>query len=326
MKHNSTYIPHRTLIGIYIFLFVLLILGAFGDYQISCALYDESNPVAVFFAAFGECPAYLGLVAAGTMVLAACHRQHTLTGILPRHGNHGCSSGGNRRFSDSNGCSSKSVAHSLMDILQCSGGAALVAAGGFLTCNTPGNYLDWPDWVSIAAGLLLTVIIIAATIFLCHGADPAIVRRVALVFSLTILGQLLLVNVLKVLWGRPRMRLVVSDARAYFMPWWQPDTSLRNTLTAAGVAADEFKSFPSGHTADAAMAVLLVILPCIRPELEPYRRGLFGFGFIIACVTGFTRIIMGAHYLTDVAAGFLCGFTIMILAFKLLPDTKSSNA
>ncbi|MCD8067610.1 MAG: phosphatase PAP2 family protein [Lachnospiraceae bacterium] len=326
MKKGNTYIPHRTVIGIYIFLFVLLALGTFGDYQISCALYDESNPIAVFFAAFGECPAYLGLAAAGTMILAACHRQHTLTGILQRRGNHGCSSGGNGRFSDSNGCSSKSVAHSLMDILQCLGGAALVAVGGALTCNTPGNYLDWPSVVFIGVGLLLTAMTVTATLCLCHGADPAIVRRVALVFSLTILGQLLLVNVLKVLWGRPRMRLVVSDARAYFMPWLQPDTSLRNTLTAAGVAADEFKSFPSGHTADAAMAMLLAALPRIRPELEPYRKGLFWFGFIIACVTGFTRIIMGAHYLTDVAAGFLCGFTIMMFAFQLLPEPKSGSA
>ncbi|MCD8327022.1 MAG: phosphatase PAP2 family protein [Lachnospiraceae bacterium] len=347
MKKGNTYISSRTVIGIYIFLFVMFILGTFDDYQISCALYNESNPVAVFFAAFGECPAYLGLVAAGTMALTACHRQHTLMGILQcsnsrvrSSDSNGCSSGSNEyspgshvRSSDSSGCSSgsnecssKSAVYPLINFLQCSGGIILLIVGGVLTCGSPGSYLDWPTAASIGVGLLLTAMTVAVTLSLCRGADPAAVRRVALVFSLSILGQLLLVNVLKMLWGRARMRLVVSDPRAYFMPWWQPDTALRSILTAAGVAADEFKSFPSGHTADGTMAMLLAALPCIRPELEPHRKRLFWFGFIIACVTGFTRIIMGAHYLTDVTAGFLCGFTIMMLAFRLLPETKSGSA
>lgn len=285
MKQKITCPSHRTIICIYLSGVALLALGSFFDYPISCALYDESNSFAIFFAAFGEYPAYLGLTAAGAMILTAHSRQHSLMGML-----------------------------------QCLCGLILVVSGTLLTCNTPGNYPDWPAGAAIAAGLFMTAITIAVSVSLCHGADPAAVDRVALVFCLAILGQLLLVNILKVLWGRPRMRLVAANSRVSFLPWWQPDTSLKNTLTAAGVAADEFKSFPSGHTADATMAMLLAALPCIAPKLEPYRKKLFWFGFIIACVTGFTRIIMGAHYLTDVTAGFLCGFTAMLLAFKLLPE------
>ena len=47
------------------------------------------------------------------------------------------------------------------------------------------------------------------------------------------------------------MRLVTNDPRACFMPWWQTGSSLKDTLVAAGVAGEEFKSFPSGHTGNA---------------------------------------------------------------------------
>ena len=75
------------------------------------------------------------------------------------------------------------------------------------------------------------------------------------------------VNLIKIPWGRARMRLVAVDDRAYFMPWLQPGRSLRDMLVAAGVVVEEFKSIPSGHTANASSLMLLCLLPMLRQKI-----------------------------------------------------------
>lgn len=100
------------------------------------------------------------------------------------------------------------------------------------------------------------------------------------------------------------MRLVADDPRAYFMPWWQTGSQLKDTLVAAGVAAEEFKSFPSGHTGNAAVLILLGLLPQLNGRLEKKKPLLLGIGFGWTALVALSRIIMGAHYLTDTAIGF----------------------
>lgn len=103
------------------------------------------------------------------------------------------------------------------------------------------------------------------------------------------------------------MRLVVSDSRAFFMPWWQIGSEVKSTLLAAGVASEEFKSFPSGHTANAATMLLLGVIPFLNPRYQRYKRWFFIVGFVWAAMVALSRIIMGAHYLTDTVVGFLIG-------------------
>ena len=67
MKENTTFLPRRTLYGALAVTAVLVALGSLVDYPLSSALYDASNPFALFFAAYGAIPAPLGCVAAGTL-------------------------------------------------------------------------------------------------------------------------------------------------------------------------------------------------------------------------------------------------------------------
>lgn len=100
---------------------------------------------------------------------------------------------------------------------------------------------------------------------------------------------------------------MANDPRAFFMPWWQIGSEVKSTLLAAGVAAEEFKSFPSGHTANAATMLLLGIIPFLNPRYQRYKRCFLAVGFAWAALVAFSRIIMGAHYLTDTVVGFLSG-------------------
>lgn len=87
---------------------------------------------------------------------------------------------------------------------------------------------------------------------------------------------------------------------------------------AAGVAADEFKSFPSGHTANATTMLLLGLVPYLKPQLQKYQKALVAFGFAWAAIVALSRILLGAHYLTDTAVGFLVGFLSVYLICNFL--------
>lgn len=278
MNGHTPFLPRQTLYGAVIAAAVLLALGSFVDYPLSSALYDASNPFAMFFAAYGAMPAPLGCVAAGTLFVCGHSREHTIAGAV-----------------------------------QSVGGFLLLVVGTLLVCLLPSMYLPVSPVLLAGVGLVLSAGTVLLTRRLARGADRAVITRVALAILLVILCELAVVNLIKICWGRPRMRLVASHPEAYFFPWWQRGTALKESLLAAGVAADEFKSFPSAHTANAATMLLLGLAPCLKPRLQPYRKALVTFGFGWTAVVALSRILMGAHYLTDTAVGFLIGFLSVYL-------------
>lgn len=182
----------------------------------------------------------------------------------------------------------------------------------------PTGYLDIPVWLAALIGVGCTGLTVWGVLLLCRDADRGIVLRVAAVFLLVIFADILVVNLVKIPWGRARMRLVASDARAYFMPWWQPGTELRDTLVAAGIAAEEFKSFSSGHSANSSSLMLLSLLPVLRPQWKHRQAVLFCVGFGWALAVAVSRIVMGAHYLSDTAVGFAVGEAALVIICRLL--------
>jgi lipid A 4'-phosphatase len=91
----------------------------------------------------------------------------------------------------------------------------------------------------------------------------------------------LAVDLLKILFGRTRPKLLFADG-TYGFGWF-------------GLAAD-YWSFPSGHTA--AVAALATALWCLWP-----RHVLFYIA--LAFVVAASRVVTGAHYLSDVVAAAL---------------------
>ena len=133
----------------------------------------------------------------------------------------------------------------------------------------------------------------------------------------------LLINVIKIPWGRVRMRLIVQAGNeSYFTPWWQAGGTLKRQLLAEGVAKSEFRSFPSGHTACAACAMLMILLPTLSKRLQKRTTLCFLLGCVWTLAVALSRICMGAHFLTDVAAAslvFLGVATLGIWLFYLNP-------
>ena len=276
----------QLLLGVGLGVVLLFILGSCFDYNISQSLYHEENSFGRFFAAFGEYPALLGLTAAGTMLFSSCSRQQGLRLMAQR-----------------------------------ALGLWLILSGSAIACLSPMMYLSlsFPFALLIAISCSLLVVLLIRQV--CQKANHQLVFQAAIILIIVIFSELILINLIKIPWGRARMRLVVHNPYAYFMPWWQIGDSLKIKLMATGVAAEEFKSFPSGHTANASVLMLLCLLPLLKPELTKYRTQLFLGGVLFAVLVGGSRIIMGAHYLTDTVVGFtLTLLVILAVCHKVLKE------
>jgi lipid A 4'-phosphatase len=113
----------------------------------------------------------------------------------------------------------------------------------------------------------------------------AAARIPALLFSgIAVSG--ILVDILKVIVGRPRPKLLFS-AGSYEFSW-------------IGLSADHW-SFPSGHAATA--AALAAALWCLWPQ--PVLFYAVGAALVAA-----SRVVMGAHYLSDVVMGGFIGVVV----------------
>ena len=120
-------------------------------------------------------------------------------------------------------------------------------------------------------------------------------------------AQTLIIEGTKYLWGRVRFRdLLASGSYDAFTSWLHPN----------GINGN--KSFPSGHTASAGVCYLLMTLPFISEKLKNKKTQLFIIAFIYTGIVAFTRLVMGAHYLSDVTVGGLVSFTCVIVAIKIL--------
>ncbi|HUQ00729.1 MAG TPA: phosphatase PAP2 family protein [Aeromicrobium sp.] len=115
-----------------------------------------------------------------------------------------------------------------------------------------------------------------------------------------VLGSALIVIVgnpiLKHAFERPRPNWEVSS-------WWQ-----------AGLY-----SFPSGHSAGAGVLATIAILLTISLTTRGLRRRLLiGAWTTLALLVGFSRVILGVHYPTDVLAGLAFGVTSAVVLWILL--------
>ena len=118
--------------------------------------------------------------------------------------------------------------------------------------------------------------------------------------------QITAVEGMKYLWGRVRFRdLLAAGSYDAFTPWYKIN----------GINGN--KSFPSGHTAGAGMSYLMMAFPYLSKKWKNKKTLCFVIPLVYTSVVAFTRLVMGAHYLSDVAMGGIVSFTVVIIAFTL---------
>lgn len=138
------------------------------------------------------------------------------------------------------------------------------------------------------------------------------------VFALFVmLVSLVVIRLIKIGWGRMRYRdmLKVGDFTG-FTPWYIPNGYNGNT------------SFPSGHTASACNIFIFVVL------FNGKRRYIAnGVALLFVVLTMFSRIVVNAHFLSDVLIGglvsYLCYFIIRLLFERkksIIPPVEKSTS
>lgn len=139
-------------------------------------------------------------------------------------------------------------------------------------------------------------------------------RRAAIIGVLTFIFVIIAFNSVKLLWGRERYRhmLEVGSFAGYSM-WF----------TAQGIASgNEFMSFPSGHSANAAIMVWITLIPTFVTSLKDKKNWFIGFATLWTVLVPISRIVIGAHFASDVTMGV----TITLVIFTLLKNKYINKA
>lgn len=261
----------------------LLLLGTFRDYAISTALYTPGSKFAIFFAAYGEYPVFLAMSASGTLFLMGHNRQVRWVGYL-----------------------------------EIGGGSALLAVAVGAGTLFPADYIEW----SISVRGIIAVVLVSAAAYVTYlvgrnGSRETMIK-VAIALVAVVAIELVVVTALKLVWERPRMRMItaVGDG-TWFVPWYLPGFAEKEALMSLGIPSEEFKSFPSGHSSNAAVAMTMSAFAAF-PVLRDRAALLLYAGFAYALVVAFSRIVAGAHYVSDVAAGMLITFVAMAVVYQLV--------
>ncbi|MCE5234484.1 MAG: phosphatase PAP2 family protein [Eubacteriales bacterium] len=174
--------------------------------------------------------------------------------------------------------------------------ALFAAMGGFMTYN----YLHEqnagvPPWIAAVIALAL----LGAAIYAARRVPGEKSRRAAK-FAWTaivyFIAVIVVMNVTKGVWSRLRMR-EMTDPLVQFTRWY--------VITPHSGFDNAYASFPSGHAMNAAGSILLCLLPTFLPGFAGKERILKGIVLLWVLAVCVSRVMMGAHFASDVTMGVL---------------------
>lgn len=174
----------KKIIMISCFLLLGLLIGSVYDYQISCALFNEESFFGKIFASYGQLPVTLGSAVIGFILIYASERKLKLKTILAY------------------------VAAIL-----------LYAQVLMMAVMEPKMYLHLSTPVAVIMAIAEIVLTTYITYRLAKGVDKKVLNHFAGFLAFVIFEQLILINLIKPLAARPRMRMIAKTPEVNFQPW-----------------------------------------------------------------------------------------------------------
>lgn len=168
----------------------------------------------------------------------------------------------------------------------------------------------------IMSNIFMALIVGGLLIFLWKFINPE-TNRALLKFALVIVCTAVfyaLIEILKSPIGRVRFRAMyaMGDTIAFnsFTDWW-----VINGKRTLAVDPDAAKSFPSGHTFAAGVIYTIVCLPYLVPSWNKkwVKALLWACAIAYTGTVAVSRIIVGAHYMSDVLFGGTIAFLAAVL-------------
>lgn len=263
-------------------LLVGFIVGSFLDLQIDQAVFVKNNAFGLIMASFGVYPCYMGLAFIGGGFLSTTLRRKE----MPLWG--------------------KIISYALSGLAYV---MAIYLCGKEFP-STNGYNLPELAWLSYLIAAIVFAGVYVGAFFVCKKGDPVQLWRIILVMTVIFVVALLPAGFLiKLVIHRPRYRYVVRTGAATFQNWWQFNDQrdiIGTEIEGFPITKEEFKSFPSGHSGTGMiMAMFLPYASFFFPKLKGKETLLFYIGVVFGFVMMFSRLLVGAHYLTDTCMGSL---------------------
>jgi len=274
---------------IYIVLGIFLvgfILGTFLDLKLTEAIFSKGNGFGIFMSAVGTIPGYMILAMLGGGFLALAMHKDYKVGY-------------------------KVVLYVLT--VACAGCAIFFTGREFFGEN--GFYNPDIKWVGYFIVLPIAIGCTFLGYWITKKSNTPYLWLIYAILAFCIFMALVPgVTLLKSVFHRPRYRELVSGGFIEFHPWYDRCSNYKDYI-ALGFSKEEFKSFPSGHAGASAVFMLATIaLPLLNKKYEKITLPLFYGGFAWCLFISFTRILVGAHFLSDVSMGGILTSLFMLIA------------
>ena len=131
------------------------------------------------------------------------------------------------------------------------------------------------------------------------------IKDLALLGVIVSVVSLICVEIIKCSWGRVRFRDLSEDYGEF--------TKLFHVNGITG-----HKSFPSGHTSAGTSILLFALLVPRFTNKKWIKYVITSLCFIYIFILALSRIVVSAHYASDVMVGFVIGFTTICVTYRIL--------
>jgi len=173
-------------------------------------------------------------------------------------------------------------------------------------------YAYLPIWTLVIH--LVGVILLTIFAFRIDESEKKNWQKIAIVCGIVSIGSVLIIESLKLIWGRVRPRAL--DGRDELFTTWF--TINGKKFLSFVHEAEEIKSFPSGHSQWGAVALCYSLIPLASKKFKGQD-----FKFMMICLAWgvlvmLGRISVGAHFVTDAMAGFSITALLFILVRSLV--------
>ncbi len=282
-------------IAILLFFGVLFFTGTFFDEDIASAIYSPSNTIAAVITSTGVYPFFaVPVLLCGALYERAVHsgKSKAVKAVL---------------------CTACIL---LMVFVGFIGGGALAEKNcfGYIFPSISRNY----PVIAVLSVIFVYPLFFVGYHYAKKSKDKMLVQRIFGLFVILLLAFIAMQG-LKYTFNRPRYRTAVLGYEGIgFVPWYTRFEGAAQYSELYGINGDEFLSFPSGHSILSISAMyILPSLSWIFPKLKDNQFLLVLTGFMFGLIIMFTRMILGAHYLSDVSAGAIIG-TLLSIVYTIL--------
>lgn len=335
MKSKQSKIYISFIIFYFLFFAALAAIGSFYDLKLDQTLFNPTNPIAKFFEIWGEVPRFAMWAPAATVLLLTRHNLAECLEII------------NRLFPFVPKLSEDAVQsrvygffNFMVNALETIGFTVLAVLGWDKLIRNVGKY-----YVDLSKAVWYIISAVAAAVFIaiCSRIPKRILNKLEPLALMGILIGILYCSLgsIKGAVNRVRFREMVAfsngieDAKAaeitsalvgssdfsLFTNWYQKGNggAMLNGFEIGG------ESCPSGHVLSGCFSLLFPLLVNRFEKTKKFTIPACIISFIYIAFLGFTRMVRGAHFLSDISLGAIIGTIFFLLAYGALKFLEKKN-